>query len=154
MWSPTGPHAAPSHGPASTSHEHLEPLRDRGPSDRLRSHQGGPVSEVRRALDRVLGSPVPEQEVAYPSWRLRSWHQLLSTIATADRWYPPNARTVLLTRAGKVLGDEQGGGSSAALGRLCRLAKITSELLARVVAAHRFVDPADGASIAWRTELP
>nr|WP_185907328.1 hypothetical protein [Streptomyces sp. WAC04770] len=50
-----------------------------------------------------------------------------------------------LTRAGKVIGDEQGGGSSAALGRLCRLAKITSELLARVVAAHRFVDPADEA---------
>ncbi|MET9208810.1 DUF6415 family natural product biosynthesis protein [Streptomyces bacillaris] len=165
---PNWPHAAPSHGrPASTSHEHLEPLRDRGPSGRLRGRQGGPgtgprlraweprpVSEVRRALDRVLGSPVPEQEVAYPSWRLRSWHQRLSTIATADRWYPPNARTVLLTRAGKVIGDEQGGGSSAALGRLCRLAKMTSELLARVVAAHRFVDPADGASTAWRTELP
>ncbi|MYR36006.1 hypothetical protein GTX14_02165 [Streptomyces sp. SID4944] len=61
---------------------------------------------------------------------------------------------MLLTRAGKVIGDEQGGGSSAALGRLCRLAKITSELLALVVAAHRFVDPADEASIAWRTELP
>lgn len=64
--------------------------------------------------------------MAYLSWRLRSWHQRLSTIATADRRHPPNAWTVLPIRAGKVIGDEQSGGSSAALDRLCRLPKITS----------------------------
>ncbi|MFF8432841.1 DUF6415 family natural product biosynthesis protein [Streptomyces bacillaris] len=113
--------------------------------ERLRAWEPLPVSEIRRTLNRVLESPVPEHEVAYLSWRLRSWHQRLSTIATADGRYPPNARDVLLIRAGKVIGDEQGGDSSVALDRLRQLAKITSELLARVATAHRLRDPADEA---------
>ncbi|MFF5826763.1 hypothetical protein ACF1D2_01625 [Streptomyces bacillaris] len=72
----------------------------------------------------------------------------MSTIATADRRHAPNARTLLPIRAGKVIGDEQGGGSSAALDRLCRLAENTSELLARMAAAHRLVDSADEARTA------
>ncbi|MER6770314.1 hypothetical protein ABT389_11225 [Streptomyces bacillaris] len=55
---------------------------------------------------------------------------------------------MLLIRAGKVIGDEQGGGSSAALDRVCRVAKTTSELLARMATAHRLVDSADEARTA------
>ncbi|MFF8434104.1 hypothetical protein [Streptomyces bacillaris] len=72
----------------------------------------------------------------------------MSTIATAERRYPPNAWTVLPIRAGKVIGDEQGGDSSAALDRVCRLAENTSELLARMATAHRLVDSADEARTA------
>ncbi|MFI1226076.1 MULTISPECIES: DUF6415 family natural product biosynthesis protein [unclassified Streptomyces] len=98
---------------------------------RLRLWKPLPVGMILETLHQVLESPAPppDRELVHVHWKLRSWHQRLSTIATADRRFPPPADILRLIHAGRAIGDEPIGDGTQSLGQVRRLASTLSDLL-------------------------
>ncbi|MFJ2225563.1 DUF6415 family natural product biosynthesis protein [Streptomyces anulatus] len=98
---------------------------------RLRLWTPLPVEQILETLDQVLESPAPppDRDLVHIHWELRSWHERLSTIATADRRFPPPADVLRLVHAGRAIGDEPIGDGAQALGPVRRLASTLSDLL-------------------------
>ncbi|MFD5208736.1 DUF6415 family natural product biosynthesis protein [Streptomyces anulatus] len=90
-----------------------------------------PVEKILETLHQVLESPSPppDRELVHVHWKLRSWHERLSAIATADRRFPPPADILRLVHAGRAIGDEPIGDGTQALGPVRRLASTLSDLL-------------------------
>ncbi|MEU3008013.1 hypothetical protein [Streptomyces sp. NPDC006863] len=101
---------------------------------RLRAWQPLPIEEITATLDHVLESPHPpsDRELVYVHWRLRSWHKRLSTIALADRRFPPTAEARWLVENGKVIGGVPIGDGTGALGTVRLLASTLLSLLDEV----------------------
>ncbi|MFG3404107.1 DUF6415 family natural product biosynthesis protein [Streptomyces sp. NPDC048142] len=98
---------------------------------RLRLWKPLPVGTILDTLHQVLESPTPppDRELVHVHWELRSWHERLSTIATADQRFPPPADVLRLVNAGRAIGDEPIGDGTQALGPVRRLASTLSDLL-------------------------
>ncbi|MFJ8774474.1 hypothetical protein [Streptomyces microflavus] len=101
---------------------------------RLRAWEPLPTGEITATLDRVLESPDPpfDRELVYVHWQLRSWHQRLSTIALADRRFPPTAEARWLVENGKVIGEVPIGDGTGVLGTVRLLASTLLSLLDEV----------------------
>ncbi|MFD3815140.1 DUF6415 family natural product biosynthesis protein [Streptomyces rubiginosohelvolus] len=98
---------------------------------RLRLWTPLPVGQIIATLEQVLESPdpPPAAELVYLHWVMRSWHERLSSIATADRRFPPSTGVLRLVKAGRAVGDEPIGDGTQALGPVRRLASTLSDLL-------------------------
>ncbi|MEU0382261.1 DUF6415 family natural product biosynthesis protein [Streptomyces cyaneofuscatus] len=105
---------------------------------RLRAWTPLPVSEIVATLERTLESTAPpcDQELVYIHWQLRSWHERLSHIATADRRFPPTADVLRLAESGRAIGSEPIGGGTKALGVVRRLASTLLDLLDEVTSTQ------------------
>ncbi|WP_404949029.1 hypothetical protein HFP70_35190 [Streptomyces sp. ARC14] len=105
---------------------------------RLRTWQPLPVGEIATTLDQVLESPDPpsDRELVYVHWQLRSWHGRLSTIALADRRFPPTPEACWLIENGKAIGDLPIGDGTGGLGTVRLLASTLLDLLDEVARTH------------------
>ncbi|MYU02168.1 MULTISPECIES: hypothetical protein [unclassified Streptomyces] len=105
---------------------------------RLRAWQPLPVVEITATLDHVLESPHPpsDRELVYVHWQLRSWHKRLSTIALADRRFPPTAHACRLIQNGQTIGDLPIGDGTGELGTVRLLASTVLDLLDEVARTH------------------
>ncbi|MER6018841.1 MULTISPECIES: DUF6415 family natural product biosynthesis protein [Streptomyces] len=122
---PLSVHVPEKHVPLRTPEFYAEVVA------RLRLWRPLPVGKILDTLHQVLESPVPppDQKLVHVHWELRSWHEQLSTIATADQRFPPPSDVLRLVHAGKAIGDEPIGDGTQALGHVRRLASTLSDLL-------------------------
>lgn len=98
---------------------------------RLRVWKPLPTGEILERLHHVLESPDPPaaEELVDVHRELRTWHERLSAIATADQRFPPIPDVLRLVDAGRAIGDEPIGDGTQALGPVRRLASTLSDLL-------------------------
>lgn len=126
---PLSVHVPEKHVPVRTPEFYAEVVA------RLRLWKPLPVGRILDTLHLVLESPARplDRELVHVHWELRSWHERLSTIATADQRFPPPADVLRLVEAGRAIGDEPIGDGTQALGPVRRLASTLSDLLDAVV---------------------
>lgn len=122
---PLSVHVPEKHVPLRTPEFYAEVVA------RLRLWRPLPVGKILDTLHHVLESPdpPPDEALVHVHWELRSWHERLSNIATADRRFPLPADVLRLIDTGRTIGDEPIGDGTQALGPVRRLASALSDLL-------------------------
>ncbi|MFF9635701.1 DUF6415 family natural product biosynthesis protein [Streptomyces bacillaris] len=136
---PLSQHVPEKHIPPGTPELYADLLK------RLRAWTPLPIREIVATLDRVLESPVPppDRDLVYVHRQLRSWHERLGRIATADRRFPPAEGVLLLVQRGMAIGEEPIGGGVQVLGIVRRLASVVADLLDHVMLFHPLRDEDD-----------